>query len=58
MYLSKIFLQLVVPVCSLESGVLGKRIKRSLTGGNEMQSTQDKRSRKASMVNFDISPLK
>ncbi|XP_008670312.1 meiosis-specific protein PAIR2 isoform X1 [Zea mays] len=42
--------ELAVPVCSLESGVLGKRIKRSLTGGNEMQSTQDKRSRKASMV--------
>ncbi|AQK72640.1 putative cysteine protease RD19C, partial [Zea mays] len=46
--------ELVVPVCSLESGVLGKRIKRSLTGGNEMQSTQDKRSRKASMVNEAI----
>lgn len=29
----------VVPICSLESGVLGKKIKRSLTGGHEMQST-------------------
>ncbi|AQK67990.1 hypothetical protein ZEAMMB73_Zm00001d010092 [Zea mays] len=34
--------ELVVPICSLETGVLGKRIKRSLTGGHEMQSTQDK----------------
>ncbi|KAG0544374.1 hypothetical protein BDA96_02G269800 [Sorghum bicolor] len=46
--------ELAVPICSLESGVLGKRIKRSLTGGSEMQSTQDKRSRKASMVKEPI----
>jgi len=49
--MSETFLQLAVPVCSLESGVLGQKIKRSLTVGSEMQSTQDKRSRKASMVN-------
>ncbi|OEL12550.1 hypothetical protein BAE44_0026428 [Dichanthelium oligosanthes] len=46
--------ELAVPVCSLESGVLGQKIKRSLTGGSEMQSTQDKRSRKASMVKEPI----
>ncbi|CAN6182882.1 unnamed protein product [Urochloa humidicola] len=45
------------PVCSLESGVLGQKIKRSLTGGSEMQSTQDKRSRKASMVKEPILQL-
>ncbi|RLM85744.1 uncharacterized protein C2845_PM04G22340 [Panicum miliaceum] len=43
--------ELAVPVCSLESGVLGQKIKRSLTVGREMQSTQDKRSRKTIMVN-------
>ncbi|WVZ65480.1 hypothetical protein U9M48_014835 [Paspalum notatum var. saurae] len=42
------------PACSLESGVLGQRIKKSLTGASEMQSTQDKRSRKASMVKEPI----
>ncbi|XP_062193750.1 meiosis-specific protein PAIR2-like [Phragmites australis] len=42
------------PVCSLESGVLGQRIRKSLTGAVEMQSTQDKRSRKASMVKEPI----
>ncbi|KAG2636041.1 hypothetical protein PVAP13_2NG419000 [Panicum virgatum] len=46
--------ELAVPVCSLESGVLGQKIKRSLTVGSEMQSTQDKRSRKASMVKEPI----
>uniref|UniRef100_A0A0A9H6X4 Uncharacterized protein n=1 Tax=Arundo donax TaxID=35708 RepID=A0A0A9H6X4_ARUDO len=46
--------ELAAPVCSLESGVLGQRIKRSLTGGDDMQSTQDKRSRKASMVKEPI----
>ncbi|CAN6196538.1 unnamed protein product [Urochloa humidicola] len=45
------------PVSSLESGVLGQKIKRSLTGGSEMQSTQDKRSRKASMVKEPILQL-
>ncbi|XP_062199186.1 meiosis-specific protein PAIR2-like [Phragmites australis] len=45
----------VEPVCSLESGVLGQRIRKSLTGAAEMQSTQDKRSgRKASMVKEPI----
>ncbi|CAN6195455.1 unnamed protein product [Urochloa humidicola] len=37
------------PVCPLESGVLGQKIKRPLNGGSERQSTQDKGSRKASM---------
>uniref|UniRef100_K3ZSG4 HORMA domain-containing protein n=1 Tax=Setaria italica TaxID=4555 RepID=K3ZSG4_SETIT len=46
--------ELAAPVCSLESGVLGQKIKRSLTGGSEMQSTQDKRSKKASMVKEPI----
>ncbi|RLN35198.1 uncharacterized protein C2845_PM03G02500 [Panicum miliaceum] len=46
--------EMAVPVCSLESGVLGQKIKRSLTVGSEMQSTQDKRSRKASMVKEPI----
>nr|CAB3453888.1 unnamed protein product [Digitaria exilis] len=45
------------PVCSLESGVLGQKIKRSLTGGSEVKSTQDKRSRKASMVKEPILQL-
>ncbi|XP_039833065.1 uncharacterized protein LOC120694013 isoform X2 [Panicum virgatum] len=31
-----------VPVCSLESGVLEQGIKKSITGADEMQSTQDK----------------
>jgi hypothetical protein len=52
MYLFETFLQLAAPVCSLESGVLGQKIKRSLIGGSEMQSTPDKRTRKASMVNL------
>ncbi|PUZ45933.1 hypothetical protein GQ55_7G000200 [Panicum hallii var. hallii] len=33
-----------VPVCSLESGVLEQGIKKSITGADEMQSTQDKQS--------------
>lgn len=42
------------PVCSLESGVLGQRIRKSLAATDETQSTQDKRSRKASMVKDPI----
>ncbi|XP_062225338.1 meiosis-specific protein PAIR2-like [Phragmites australis] len=38
------------PVCSLESVVVGQKIRKSLTDADEMQSTQNKRSRKASMV--------
>lgn len=45
------FFQPAAPVCSLESGVLGQRIRKSLNVAGEMQSTQDKRSRKTSMVN-------
>ncbi|CAN6217199.1 unnamed protein product [Urochloa humidicola] len=42
------------PVCPLESGVLGQKIKRPLNGGSERQSTQDKGSRKASMRYLDV----
>lgn len=42
------------PVCSLESGVLGQTIRKSLNIASEMQSTQDKRSRKTSMVKEPI----
>ncbi|KAK3133778.1 hypothetical protein QOZ80_6AG0540890 [Eleusine coracana subsp. coracana] len=42
------------PVCSLESGVLGQRIRKSLNVSGEMQSAQDKRSRKTSMVKEPI----
>ncbi|TVU18755.1 hypothetical protein EJB05_34868, partial [Eragrostis curvula] len=37
------------PACSPESGVLGQRIRKSLNVAGEMQSTQDKLSRKTSM---------
>ncbi|XP_039820844.1 uncharacterized protein LOC120682887 [Panicum virgatum] len=42
MHLSETSLQPAVPVCSLESGVLEQGIKKSITGADEMQSTQDK----------------
>ncbi|KAL6845926.1 hypothetical protein ACP4OV_023374 [Aristida adscensionis] len=42
------------PVCSLESGVLGQRIRKNLSSANEMQSTQDKRFRKTSTVKEPI----
>ncbi|KAM0844254.1 hypothetical protein ACQ4PT_057174 [Festuca glaucescens] len=43
------------PATSLESGVLGQRIKKSMTGGDASQSTQHgKRTRKASMAKEPI----
>ncbi|KAM0840284.1 hypothetical protein ACQ4PT_059748 [Festuca glaucescens] len=43
------------PATSLESGVLGQRIKKSMTGGDTSQSTQHgKRTRKASMAKEPI----
>ncbi|KAG8049719.1 hypothetical protein GUJ93_ZPchr0009g736 [Zizania palustris] len=42
------------PVCSLESGVLGQQIRKSLAGAAETQSSQDKRFRKASTVKEPI----
>ncbi|KAL6601234.1 hypothetical protein ACP70R_044454 [Stipagrostis hirtigluma subsp. patula] len=42
------------PVCSLESGVLGQRIRKSVASADEMQSTQDKRCRKTSTVKEPI----
>lgn len=38
-------------VCSLESGVLGQKVRKSLAGAGGTQCSQDKRFRKASTVN-------
>ncbi|XP_006660814.1 meiosis-specific protein PAIR2 isoform X2 [Oryza brachyantha] len=43
-----------VSVCSLESGVLGQKIRKSLAGAGETECTQDKRFRKASTVKEPI----
>uniref|UniRef100_A0A0E0M341 HORMA domain-containing protein n=1 Tax=Oryza punctata TaxID=4537 RepID=A0A0E0M341_ORYPU len=41
-------------VCSLESGVLGQKVRRSLAGAGGTQCSQDKRFRKASTVKEPI----